>query len=128
MIPVAEGQAVQAGELLGASANTGQSDKPHLHFAVHVRAPDGWRRSLPIEFRSGQRGGFVPEEGSFVGMTPPGNAELRIQADGVPVGEEAPHLAQDHATLSRDHQLEIQRHPRAAAARRRGGRARPAAP
>jgi murein DD-endopeptidase MepM/ murein hydrolase activator NlpD len=87
-IPVKEGQEVALGEVLAGSGNSGQSDKPHLHFAVHVRTPDGWRRSIPIEFRRGRRTGHVPEQGGFVGVTPPSNAELRILAGGVEVGGE----------------------------------------
>jgi murein DD-endopeptidase MepM/ murein hydrolase activator NlpD len=87
-IPVKEGQEVALGDVLAGSGNTGQSDKPHLHFAVHVRTPDGWRRSIPIEFRRGRHTGYVPAQGGFIGVTPKSNAELRILADGVEVGGE----------------------------------------
>jgi murein DD-endopeptidase MepM/ murein hydrolase activator NlpD len=87
-VPVREGQPVKLGERIARSGNTGQSDKPHLHFAVHVRTKDGASRSIPIVFRRDRRASHVPQEGGFVGITPRSNAELRIRADGVLVGGE----------------------------------------
>ncbi|MFN3390351.1 MAG: peptidoglycan DD-metalloendopeptidase family protein [Meiothermus ruber] len=50
-IAVKPGQAVQAGDLLGYSGNTGLSNGPHLHFEIRVRGiptnPAPWFLSVP---------------------------------------------------------------------------------
>lgn len=49
-IPVAVGDTIQRGQLLGWSGHTGFSGQPHLHFHVGTRMMGGPRRTIPIEF------------------------------------------------------------------------------
>ena len=43
------GDAVQSGQPIATSGNTGRSDEPHLHFQVQADATD-WGQSVPISF------------------------------------------------------------------------------
>jgi murein DD-endopeptidase MepM/ murein hydrolase activator NlpD len=63
-IAVVVGQLVRAGDVLGASGNTGYSTEPHLHFHVWRRAADGDRDTVPFRFDDGGDG-FVPVQGSY---------------------------------------------------------------
>jgi murein DD-endopeptidase MepM/ murein hydrolase activator NlpD len=50
-IPVARGDSIQAGELLGYSGATGFAGTPHLHFHVGVRMLGDPGRTVPIRLR-----------------------------------------------------------------------------
>lgn len=49
-IPVAPGDVVERGQLLGWSGSTGFSGQPHLHFHVGKRMMGGENRTIPVEF------------------------------------------------------------------------------
>lgn len=59
-IPLAFGQWLEAGELIGYSGNTGYSTGPHLHFVVlsNIQTPDGTAQylSLPAKFTNDVQG------------------------------------------------------------------------
>jgi len=66
-LEVAEGQRVEAGDLLGRSGNTGYTTHPHLHFAVWRRGEGGDVRTVDVRFDDGSPQGFVPAEGLYYG-------------------------------------------------------------
>lgn len=70
-VPVREGQHVRAGDLLGASGNSGQSKGPHLHFQVSAQRFGQDAQTVPIVFV----GGIVPAVGSSYGPYPGDDAE-----------------------------------------------------
>ena len=49
-IPVAVGDRVERGQLLGWSGHTGFSGRPHLHFHVGKRMMGGENRTIPVKF------------------------------------------------------------------------------
>lgn len=52
-IPVAVGDTVRTGQLLGWSGSTGFSGRPHLHFHVGKRLMGGESRTIPVRFSVG---------------------------------------------------------------------------
>jgi murein DD-endopeptidase MepM/ murein hydrolase activator NlpD len=50
-VRVRAGQRLRAGEVIGLLGNSGNTDRPHLHFGIVDRA-DFWSNSLPFAFRS----------------------------------------------------------------------------
>lgn len=84
-IPVREGQRVKAGDLVGLSGSTGFSQIPHLHFEVSVRDEGAKVRSVPVRFRNGQPGGYLPSAWTLYENRPRGKVALRVYADGRPL-------------------------------------------
>jgi len=58
-VTVALGQAIQPGQLLGYSGNTGYSSGPHLHFSVFKPKNGKERESIPIRFSVGGRAAIL---------------------------------------------------------------------
>jgi murein DD-endopeptidase MepM/ murein hydrolase activator NlpD len=57
------GDAVQAGQAIARSGNTGISSRPHLHFAVFRNIDGNTRESLPVKFRTKDGSVQTLEEG-----------------------------------------------------------------
>lgn len=72
-LPVAVGEAVHRGQLLGWSGSTGFSGRPHLHFHVGKRMMGGAYRTIPVRFE----------------VDAPTGAEARDPAEGTRVATRA---------------------------------------
>jgi len=81
-ISVKEGQRIRAGELLGYSGSTGYAAMPHLHFSVSVLDASKRPRTIPIRFRNGTPGGYVPKHWRFYQNRRPATALLEVSVNG----------------------------------------------
>jgi murein DD-endopeptidase MepM/ murein hydrolase activator NlpD len=89
-ISVKEGQAVEAGDMLGFSGNTGYSKAPHLHFQVSVRSAPAELRSIPFRFHDGTAEGYLPKHWNLYDKRPPAGVELRVSVKGEPLTTRKP--------------------------------------
>ncbi|MDH3590140.1 MAG: M23 family metallopeptidase, partial [Gammaproteobacteria bacterium] len=60
---VAEGDRVEAGQLIALSGNTGHTTMPHLHFGVYRAASWGATESVPVRFNSSNGVVTTPRRG-----------------------------------------------------------------
>jgi murein DD-endopeptidase MepM/ murein hydrolase activator NlpD len=81
-IPVAPGQSVAAGELVGYSGSTGYSTMPHLHFSVSIRVASKPPQTIPIAFENGTPQGYVPKHWRFYQNRPAATARIGVGVDG----------------------------------------------
>ncbi|WOI55289.1 M23 family metallopeptidase [Palleronia sp. LCG004] len=63
---VAEGESVQAGDMIALSGNTGYSASPHLHFELYTPLANGGRKSWPVAWRIGGERVLCPRRGTIL--------------------------------------------------------------
>jgi murein DD-endopeptidase MepM/ murein hydrolase activator NlpD len=95
-----EGQAVQVGDLLGYSGSTGYANVPHLHFETVIRTGPARTHSIPMRFRNGTPGGYLPKEWRLYSNRPRPAVELRVSANGSELASAQPFLLEDHSPVS----------------------------
>ncbi len=64
-VKVKKGQAVDAGQVIGLSGNTGYSTGPHLHFAIRHNAR-GRTKSIPFKFTQPNKKAVTPKRGVWL--------------------------------------------------------------
>jgi murein DD-endopeptidase MepM/ murein hydrolase activator NlpD len=75
---VSVGQAVQAGQHIGYSGNTGVSSGPHLHFDVQIPTTEGKMRPIPVRFLNYDGKPVEAQEGGYYYATHPGGAVYSV--------------------------------------------------
>jgi len=71
------GDAIEAGEAIGLSGNTGYSSGPHLHFVV-AHNDNFVSKTLPAKFLNYKEALFIPIEGKSYYAYHPGNAAFEV--------------------------------------------------
>ena len=64
-VRVDPGTTVKTGDILARSGNTGFTTGPHLHFEVYSATRELGRRTIPVEFKTRERGAVRLKQGRF---------------------------------------------------------------